>query len=251
MTHASSVCAGCIVRTRCVFHADPAVFRQVQPGIVEHRFTAGESMLVQDAQCETLSVVKVGSILIQRRGLDALPQPIALLPPGIVLGVMGMQGKRNAVSAVAAGPARACLVPLHAMRARLAESPVLQARLYALMGEGLEQLASWSSVIGQRTILDKVAAALLLLSDLSGSNRVSIPSHAQLARILGTTRESVARSISALQQQGLIQSTSRSRLDLTPELRKWATAGRGEEGGSLPRQTQRRRPEEPRVAAMG
>lgn len=80
-----------------------------------------------------------------------------------------------------------------------------------LLAEAIDNSGTWMTLLGRKTVGEKLAAFLLLLTDGLSSRAesdglVEIPlSRSQIAEFLGITIESVSRGLTALKQSGIIR----------------------------------------------
>ena len=70
-------------------------------------------------------------------------------------------------------------------------------------------MADWSRLLREDSYLAKVCAALHLIAAEEGNHAFRIPSHTELANVLGTRRETVARHIAILIERGLLRKVDR------------------------------------------
>lgn len=200
-------CADCASRPHCLLGRQEKALRAAwEPHIRERRVQRGEVLQRQGAEQTFVQIVKVGTVLLQRSAGDGVDRPIGLAGCGQTLGTPGLLEQPADLSCVAVLPGRVCEIDV----ATLARSELLtgtalldlareQLRAYAL-------LADWARILRVRGATGQLAGALLLLADAQRSTRVRLPSHAVLAALLATTRETVARSITQLTRlNGLVR----------------------------------------------
>ncbi|MBA4266749.1 MAG: hypothetical protein C0453_16855, partial [Comamonadaceae bacterium] len=70
-------------------------------------------------------------------------------------------------------------------------------------------MADWSHLLRQESYLTKVCVALHLIAAEEGSQSFRIPSHTELANVLGARRETIARHIGLLIEKGLFRKVDR------------------------------------------
>lgn len=214
-------CDTCAARGLCVFHADEAAFARLAPHLTQARLSPREVLYEQGAMLDHLHVVKLGTVFTCRADFGLDKRPIAVFPRGTILGASAYGGQASLVSAQAATTVRLCSVPIQTMHLRARQSEALARLLATLVARNVAQLMQWTAAIGQPTIIEKVGLGLLLLSEHSGSQRITLPPQHHFAVLLGTTRETVARALRELAAQGCIRQVSRSLWDVTGALQPW------------------------------
>jgi len=217
-TAAQSQCAACAARGEClVGQLPPAQREQIRPWIQERSGHKHEVLLQQGDPIGVLSMVKVGAVLVTRKGADDRPRPIGILGSGSTLGAFGLLGQRSVLGAQAITPVRLCELQVSQLqqaeqRGLIAATHFTQAGLRAY-----ELLADWAQVARVQGTTGQVAAALLILSKGQRSQMVRLPGHAVLGGLLGTTRESVARALSRLAQHGRLLRRDRWHCEIVEE----------------------------------
>ena len=80
-----------------------------------------------------------------------------------------------------------------------------------LLAQAIDNSGNWVTLLGRKTVGEKIAAFLLLLAESMSNGAeqdglVEIPlSRSQIAEFLGITIESVSRGLSSLKQEGIIR----------------------------------------------
>ncbi len=200
-------CADCASRPHCLLGRQEKALRAAwEPHIRERRVQRGEVLQRQGEEQAFVQIVKVGTVLLQRSAGDGVDRPIGLAGCGQTLGMPGLLEQPADLSCVAVLPGRVCEIDV----ATLARSELLTgSSLLDLAREQLRayaRLADWARILRVRGATGQLAGALLLLADAQRSTRVRLPSHAVLAALLSTTRETVARSITQLTRlNGLVR----------------------------------------------
>lgn len=225
---AATECTLCANRLDCVTgKMKPADLQQLQPLIRERRFQRGESLLREGRVAARVGVVKVGSLFGYRRGLDGRQRPVGLLGRGGLFGLFGVFGQASQVSAVAAGTGRVCEVPAEALQALASRDADFAGCLVALASAEGGIHAAWSAGMRVRGVVNQLAYSLLLVADSQRSRVIELPTQVALAELLGTTRETIARSLAALEAEGSITRGERKQCEVFhgPLLRRLDVAG--------------------------
>jgi CRP/FNR family cyclic AMP-dependent transcriptional regulator len=194
-----SPCHDCASRRLCILGKLPEATREHDPSLVQERaFRKGEMVQRQGLVADRLCVVKIGLTLARREGDDGQSRVVALFGRGQTSGAFALLGRPEALASEGALAGRVCEVDL----ARLRSLGLLDTRflcdLAELQIQSFGRLADWSQMARLSSTRDRLLTALRLLALEQGSTRVRLPSHAVLAELLGTTRETVARALLSL-----------------------------------------------------
>lgn len=198
-------CHECSSRHQCLIGRQSDAARVSWPTLVqEHRFRKGDVLQLQGETADSLSVLKVGTALLQRTGPDQVARPVAMAGCGQALGTGAVLGTAERLTWVAVQEGRLCRLPAAALvRSGGLDSEFLQALLHE-EAQAQSRLADWSGLLHLRGVPAQLASALLQLSQLQRSTLVRLPTHTVLASLLATTRETIARSLTQLAQQGAV-----------------------------------------------
>lgn len=173
---------------------------RLAPFIVERAFRKGDVLQEQARMSEQLRIVKIGTMLLMRRGVSGQRSVIAVSGRGQTLGVLALLGACEVLDCHSASAGRMCEIGLDAVRRQgLADGRFLLA-LASLEVAALARIADWAQLVHLRRMHGRLLAALRLLAMEQGSRCVRIPSRTVLAELLGTTRETVTRSLGVLVQ---------------------------------------------------
>ena len=167
----------------------------------------GELLLRQGELPPTFKIVKTGTVVLLCRGEDRVDRPIGLFGAGQPLGTTGLVQQPAAVSCRAVTAGRICEVDIAlATQQGLLDDAFLRglAQSYAQTNASL---AEWARIARIRGVAGQLAATLLQLARIQRSTLVRLPSHAMLADLLSTTRETIARGLRHLALcQGVVRS---------------------------------------------
>jgi len=178
------------------------------PPWIEHlqevNFSKGDVLLRQGEVPTTVKVVKTGMLLALRGGEDGVDRPIGILGCGQLLGSTALLGQPAGLTCQALSNGRWCEVPVTALQQTgLHDAQFLQALALAY-AQTHERMADWARVVRARTAMGQLAGTLLQLSILQRSTLVRLPSHHVLAALLATTRETIARTLRQLADNGCL-----------------------------------------------
>ncbi|MCU0924672.1 MAG: Crp/Fnr family transcriptional regulator [Hydrogenophaga sp.] len=209
-------CQRCAARQVCRIGQLPTIhLERLDPTIREVDFAKGARLQVQGAGLEVLHAIKLGTVMLSRRGPDLVERPVALLGRGHLLDHGGLLDEPAASSAQALSPGRVCEIPAAALRGQGPADGALLSALLAGMAQTWARLADWGQVVRLSGLQRQLVNTLLLLSEEQGSQTVRLPTHVALAGLLGTSRESVARTLRSLAQDGHLRRIDRWHAELS------------------------------------
>lgn len=211
----ASDCNLCATRTSCVAsHVPAAELSKLQPLIRKQRVRRGEPLAEEGEMPRVVRVLKVGNAFGYRRGLDGRLRPVGMAGRGATFGLFGVFGQKTQVSVAAACPGRVCEIPADALRELTARDRRLADDLLNAATESCGRIAAWSEAMRVRGVANQLAYSLLLLAEAQRSTVVELPSHIALAELLGTTRETIARCLGVLEDEGRIQRGARKQCEV-------------------------------------
>jgi CRP-like cAMP-binding protein len=184
-----------------------------------HTVRAGEMLQHAHQVAQRLRFVKTGLVLVRHTGLDGVARPVAIVGSGHLLGQSGLVGRRTLHACQALTDVAVCDTPCDGLKqAGLLTAGFVQG-LAQFNRRAFTALADWSHLARVPDLVVRSALALLLLSRAqSGGSRMAVPAQAVLAELLCVTRESVSRSLRALETAGALVRLGRSQMDLDLEV---------------------------------
>ena len=208
-------CRLCAARRVCqIGQLPPNHQERLEPLIHEVDFAKGERLQEQGAGMEVLRAIKLGTVMLSRRGPDGVDRPVGLFGRGHLLDHVGLLEQTTVASAQAMSPGRLCELPMAAWRANSLADPVFLTAVHASMTRSWARLADWGQVMRLRGLRRQLVNTLLLLGEEQGSQTVRLPTHVALAALLGTSRESVARTLRSLALDGHLRRVDRWHAEL-------------------------------------
>lgn len=213
-----SDCSLCATRFACVASRVPTQeLSAFQPLIRKKSVQRGDVLAKEGEVAGAVRVVKVGSAFGYRRGLDGRSRPVGIIGRGGSFGVYGVFGQCTPVSAVAASPARVCEIPVTTLKELSGRHRDFSDYLQKTAVDSCGRMAAWSEAMRVRGVTNQLAYSLLLLAEAQSATVVELPTHIALAELLGTTRETVARGLSALEEEGGIRRGERKKCEVVRE----------------------------------
>lgn len=175
--------------------------RRLQPG--ERLFRTGDAMT-------GLYVARSGAFKAASVTPDGDEHVLAFFLPGELLGLDGLGHGAHRCEAIALEPADVCELGYEDLLGLAGSLPTLRAQLHRVVGQAIARDADHMVMLTRRLAHERVAAFLDDLVDrycLLGSQGTAfrLPmSREDIARFLGLTLESVSRSLTRLQESGVL-----------------------------------------------
>lgn len=203
-------CDDCSTRGRCLFAVLPLPhFEHFRALVRERSVAVGEPVELQGRQGSRLGVVKVGLLKGVRLGAGDDGKAIVLLGKGRLIGATNPFGQPAPLTLVAITPMRICEVDVQAVKDIAMPQPLFTQAIYRAIAAFLGSIADWSRVLREDSYLTKVCVALQMIAEEEGNPTFRIPSHRELACVLGARRETIARHISILIENGVFVKVDR------------------------------------------
>jgi CRP-like cAMP-binding protein len=194
----------------------PAAAERLQGFIVEVPVPVGGCMEMQGQTATHLTLIKLGYFKAERRGAGGERAAVCVLGRGRIGGYAGLFKQPSAMSLTALTPSRVCQVSMAAVYDHAFVERDFRQYLYAAIGQHIENMADWCSLVRESNISKRLMLAFELLAREEGSRALRIPSHQILGELVVARRESVARHIGQLFQTGRILKLDRWRVVLNP-----------------------------------
>lgn len=209
-------CEVCATRSVCIMSSVSETTAQTLAGVVrEHPFRKSDVVQVEGEVSDRIAIVKLGTVKATRRGVDSVERPVALFGRGQLIGAYGLLSQRNQVGAKALSAGRLCVIDIADLYRLGVIDRVFLGSVYTMISASFGHLADWSHVMRVKGIQQQLLGALQLMSNDQSNQLIRLPSHVALAALLSTTRESVARNLRLLEQQGLLARRDRWHCQLT------------------------------------
>lgn len=217
-------CGRCTLRELCLPAGIGAVGLEQLDTIVRRRpaFARHEYVFTATSAAKALYIPSEGAFKTVVLAEDGERQVVGFHLPGEVMGLDAIGTGYHRCEAEALEPSRVCEVPLEDLERIAAQVPALQRQLLGLIGRSMGRKQDHLEMMGRRAASDRV---LLFLHSMAGRYRalghpegvLALPmSREDIANYLGLVVETVSRSFSHLQKQGLITVRSRDVRILDP-----------------------------------
>lgn len=215
----SPSCHECVGRDNCFFKQLPdAVHERIRPMLRERSFSPGDVLQQQGVLIPVLQVVKVGDLLCKSQPPVGEEHAVALIGQGQLIGMANVWQMPSSVTVQALSSGRVCQADIDQMQQYNLFTPEVVQLLGQRKIKALQRLTDWSMAARQKTVHQRVAGVLCLLTQEQRSKQVRLPSHAILADIVGSSREAVVRALKQLEVDGRVVRRARGMYELDEHL---------------------------------
>ncbi len=206
--------------------ARPEEIELLAQAAVRIRKAAGAPILEEGHAPDGLYVVLRGRVNLVRGGEGHRDLILMTVGPGDVLGeTCAFDRTHNATAALAAVPVEVLRIPADVLAAHLRREPETMMRLMQLMIDKLRDIEGVASSLALHDVEERLGRTLVRLAQRqnrrspasTGWILAPVPTQSELARMVGSCRETVSRTLSAMARDGLLSSSGR-RMILDPRL---------------------------------
>ena len=179
-------------------------------------YAAGELIYTPRQPVEALFILKKGRIRIFRVSADGRALTTAIIEPGTIFGEMVIVGQQMHDSfAEALDDAVVCVMSKADVRNLLLGDPRIAARISETLGRRIGQLEQKLSDAVFKTVPERIAGALVTLSEAGTSRRLGRGVQVKLTheQLAATSRETTTKVLGGLADRGLI-SLGRGRITI-------------------------------------
>ena len=169
----------------------------------EHLYRAGQPL-------GSLYVAREGAFKTVATDAEGVEQVVGFHLPGELMGLDAMGAGRHACDSLALTTATVCEIPLSKLEDMARQLPGLQRQLLRVIGQGINRDQSHLEMLGRKQAPERVALFLHSLSEryqllgLPGDMFTLPMSREDIASYLGLVIETVSRTLTKLQDEGII-----------------------------------------------
>ena len=178
---------------------------------VDRVYKKGESLFQEGGYPKALYVVYKGIVKIHKYGMNGKEQITRLASAGDLIGYRSiLNEEKYAASASAVEETRLFKIPSDAFINLIKENSDFSLKVMKMLAEDLRHAEKQVIDMAQKSVREKVAEALILLSDKFGVNEHtaalnSILTRKEIGDIAGVTTESAIRTISDFNKEQIIE----------------------------------------------
>lgn len=211
----ASRCSRCATRSICIVSCvDRATGLRLGESTTERGASKGDVLQVQGELAPKIAIVKMGVVAGTRQIRHECGAYVAVFGKGSILGSESLRGHPNTLGATALTFCRICEISVDDLYRIGAVSPAFLGCLTDSGARSFSVLADWANMMHVKGVQQRLHLALYLLARQSGAQVIRLPSHVVLASLLSITRESVARNLRLLEEQGVLKRLDRWHCEL-------------------------------------
>ncbi|MCA9712262.1 MAG: Crp/Fnr family transcriptional regulator [Myxococcales bacterium] len=198
--------------------AGPEEIERLAKAAVRLRKSGGTVLVAEGHVPDGIYVVLRGRINLVRMGDGGRDLILSTLGPGDVLGEScAFDRSGMSTSAVAATPVELLRVPAEVVSAHVRRDPETMIRLVRLLSDRLRDIENVASSLALHDVEERLRRTLARLVRRQGRRAPAssgwilapVPTQSELARMVGSCRETVSRTLSAMARNGLVSSSGR------------------------------------------
>ena len=214
----------------------PEIGRELERLSRIKRYAAGAAIVGEQEEIPFVGNVVSGVLRMQKTMLDGRQQIVGLLLPSDMFG--RVFSPLSHVSIEAATPVTLCCYNRASFEGLLARFPELEHRLLMSIQDELRAAQDWIMLLGCQSVMERIATFLLIVRERSrassplapaAANEIVVPiGRRDMAAYLGTTVESISRSIQEMAREGVLCIIDTQHIKILDERRLLRLSGRGE-----------------------
>lgn len=208
-----SVCANCRLRANCLPAGLNArdLARLVSLITPRHGIRRGSYLFRPGTELRSLFAIRSGSLKSSVVGDDGREQIMGFYLPGELLGMDAIGSGRHICDVIALEDSEVCKIPYAALEQLARDAPALGRNLKRVMGREIERGYCVMLLLGGMNAGERLATFLLSLSHRLDARGYS-PRHfamrmtrADIGSYLGLKLETVSRTLSRFQREGMLE----------------------------------------------
>lgn len=198
--------------------ARPEEIEGLAKAAVRLRKTSGTVLVAEGHIPDGLYVVLRGRVNLVRMGDGGRDLILSTLGPGDVFGEScAFDHTGMSTSAVAATPVELLRVPADVLAVHVRRDPETMVSLMRLISDKLRDIENVASSLALHDVEERLRRTLVRLVRRQGRRAPTssgwvlapVPTQSELARMVGSCRETVSRTLSAMARSGLVSSSGR------------------------------------------
>lgn len=185
------------------------------------RKPSGTTLFEEGQVPDGLFVLLRGRVNLVREGDSGRDLILSALGPGDVVGEScAFDQSGVSTTAITATPAELLRIPGEVLAAHVRREPETMVRLMRLLHEKLRDIENVASSLAMHDVEERLRRTLARLVQRQGRRSPTtsgwilapVPTQSELARMVGSCRETVSRTLSAMAKNGLVTSSGRRML---------------------------------------
>ncbi len=235
ITKLQSACSQCNLQELCL----PIGLSESELSLVDslvderRKIARGEAIFRAGDRFTAIYAVKLGFFKTEVLSEDGRHQVTSFYMTGEVLGMDGISAETHHCDAIALEDSEVCLIPFHELETISVKIPTMQRHLHRVMSREIVRDQGMMMMLGAMRAEERVIAFLLNLSQRYATRGYAATdfnlrmTREEIGSYLGLKLETVSRTFSHLQEEGLLQVEKKHiRLVDTVRLRKMLSQDR-------------------------
>lgn len=213
-------CKTCIIRSKAVNTLNPKELSILMKSCAETNFSLRESIMKEGILSSHIAYLKSGLAMVSKKGAKGIDQVLKIVEPGNYIGLQTVLFEKvNQFSVMALEKSVVCFIDNLSFKELIKRNTEFANELLSFVCR--EELNYFERFVNtrQQNINGRMADLILYFSEkIYHSNNIEIPlSRGDMAALICTTRESVARSLKEFTQEGIIRVTGKKFDILKPQ----------------------------------
>ena len=208
-----TICSQCSLRELCLpMGLESADLKRLDAAIDRRQHVAaGQHLYRVRDQFEALYAVRNGFFKTYEINNDGHEQINGFHMTGEIMGLDAISADNHTCNAIALEDCEVCIIPFHRLEQLLGDIPSLMRQFHRMMSREIAADHGMMMLLGGMTAEEKLAAFLLNLSQRLGARGLSPSvirlsmSREEIGNYLGLKLETVSRTFSKLQDEGLLR----------------------------------------------
>jgi CRP-like cAMP-binding protein len=199
-------CRNCGIREMVLF-ADlrEEDFNLIHAPIDDLEFSAGQPLVRMGETATSLYTLRSGVIKLVRNTVDGRQRIVRVLRSGDVIGLEALMGPVYDSDAIALTNIKVCRLPLQVIQRLNRETPRLHQRLMEKWHHSLKEADDWLAELNFGNARQRVAGLILKMRAEHDPTVANLFSREDMGAMLDLKLETVSRTISAFEREGLIE----------------------------------------------
>ena len=175
--------------------------------VFEQSFSKGRIIFLEGDPCRAMYIVRSGRVKIFKTSPEGKEQVLKIMGPGDTFNEVPIfDGGPNPASAQALEETTICGIRKEDMRYLIEERPAIALAVLKVFAEKLRHFTRLVEDLSFRTVVSRLAKLLFQMAEEKGSAPLKQRfTQQELAAMVGTAREVVARALKALEAKGAIR----------------------------------------------
>jgi len=217
---AASGCAECGIRQRTLFSAlRDSDLEHLRSSMGRATIPVGTVLYREDEPAAAVYTLGHGLVKLVKKA-PAGERIVRLLGLGAAVGLEAYFAAPYRHTAVALRPSEVCRIPLEVLQELQHHNGGLADQVLVQWEQQLESADRWLAELGQGTVAERVQRLIWILAEMEREAQplVELPPMADLASILGSSRESVSRALSGLERTKTLRRVAPHTYQCEPEI---------------------------------